>query len=121
MQDLQGRLSLVGLLTEESQKMKAALDQLQAKSAALQSENAVILENHNKLQSVASKAISFAQTVQKEAADLVHGLNAQHAQEREVSFHVACYLSIGQLSLCVVLLFGLGHECSSPQGIGCCV
>ena len=90
MQDLQGQLSLAGLQSEEFHKMKAAVEQLQANSVALQSENAILLEGHGKLESVASKAISFAQTVQKEAADIAHRLNGQHAQEHEVCFHAAC-------------------------------
>ena len=81
MQDLHGQLSLTGLQSEEAQKMKAALEQLQAKSVALQSENAVL---HGKLLQTETEAIGHAHTVQKEAAAMIQKLMKEHAQDREV-------------------------------------
>ena len=116
MQDLQGQLQLSRLLSEESQKTQAALDQLQAKSVAVLSENAVLHSSYDKMRQVASQAIGQTQTMQKEAADIVHRLNAQHGQEREVYFHASCYLSIGQLWLCVVMPYWGCMYCSRPHG-----
>ena len=84
MQDLQGQLRSAGLQIQEYKKMQAACGQLQANTTALCTQNQVHVDSNNKMQSIATEALSFLKTQQKQAADTVQSLKLKHAKELEV-------------------------------------
>ena len=87
MQDLQGQLNLARSQIEDFQKLQQVLDQLQASSAALLSENTVLTDNQGKLQHVAAQALELARTQQVDGANNIDRLNAKHAKELKVYLH----------------------------------
>ena len=83
-QDLQGQLHSAGLQLQEYEKMQAACGQLQATITALHSETRTLMENRDKMQSVATEAVTVLKTQQKQAADTVRSLKLKHAEELQV-------------------------------------
>ena len=84
MQDLQGQLVSAGMQIKEYEQMHALRGQLQATITSLHSENRVLMENRDKMQSVATEALRMLKTQREQAVDTVQGLKLKHAEELQV-------------------------------------
>ena len=84
--------------------MQAVCGQLQTNVTALYSEKRTLLENRDKMQSVATEALRLLKTHQQQAADTIQSLKLKHAQELAVRYSLDaayCFLTKWSALLCI--------------------